>query len=91
MKPKVLMQIDCDENPSSFDSIVAIDSGVDHLLTYGGVEIDQITGLIHGAMFTRGPADLNRTAAFLAAAMWRRQHDCLSGPRAASLGRFGFP
>ncbi|MDG2184778.1 MAG: methylene-tetrahydromethanopterin dehydrogenase N-terminal domain-containing protein, partial [Mariniblastus sp.] len=64
MKPKVLMQFDSDEHPSSFDSIVAIDSAVDHLLAYGGVKIDQITGLIHGGMFTRGPADLNRTAAF---------------------------
>jgi len=92
MKPKVLMQIDCDENPSSFDSIVAIDSGVDHLLTYGGVEIDQITGLIHGAMFTRGPADLNRTAAFFGGSdvasttrLFERAKGCFFGPLRISM------
>ena len=81
------MQFDSDEHPSSFDSIVAIDSAVDQLLTYGGVEIDQITGLIHGGMFTRGPADLNRTAAFFGGSdvamttrLFERAKGCFFGP-----------
>jgi hypothetical protein len=63
-KSKILIQLDPDPQPSSFDSIVAIDSGVDHLLTYGNVTPNDVEGLVHGAMFTRGPVDLKHTALF---------------------------
>lgn len=63
-KPKILIQLDPDEQPSTFDSVVAIDSGIDHLLRHSNVTPENITGLVHGAMFTRGPADLNHTALF---------------------------
>jgi hypothetical protein len=48
-----------------FDSVVAIDAGVDHLLRYGGVSADRVRDLVYGAMFTRGPADLKNTAVFI--------------------------
>ena len=64
-KPKVLLQLDSDQNASSFDSLVAIDSGVDHLLTYGGINEDNVVSSVHGAMFTRGPKDLASTAIFV--------------------------
>ncbi len=65
MSKRILLQLDCDHLPSSFDSVVAIDAGVDHLLTYGDVQPSNVTGLIHGAMFTRGGDDLRNTAVFI--------------------------
>ena len=63
-KPNVLIQIDGDSHASTFDSMVAIDSGIDHLITQSGVSTDHIEGLVHGAIFTRGPKDLKHTAMF---------------------------
>ncbi len=65
MTKRILIQLDCDSHPSSFDSVVAIDSGVDHLLRYGGVQATSVTPLVHGAMFTRGGDDLRNTAIFI--------------------------
>jgi hypothetical protein len=41
---------------------------VDRLLQYSGVRPEDVTGLIHGAMFTRGPDDLKHTAVFIGGA-----------------------
>lgn len=64
-KKKILIQLDPDRYPSSFDSVVAIDSGVDSLLTYGDVESTEVRSLVHGAIFTRGVKDLASTAIFI--------------------------
>lgn len=64
MKSKILIQFDPDPQASTFDSIVAIDAGVDHLLVQSGVEPVELEALVHGAMFTRGGDDLRRTALF---------------------------
>ena len=62
---RILVQLDSDSHASVFDAVVAIDAGVDHLLQYANVESTNVKGLVHGAMFTRGPAELNRTAIFI--------------------------
>ena len=62
---KILIQLDTDALPSTFDRVVAVDSGVDELFSYGGVTPDNVTGLVHGAMFTRGGDDLKNTAIFI--------------------------
>lgn len=64
-KPTILLQLDIDPHPSVFDSATAIDAGVDRLLTFGGVLVEQVRGLVHGALFTRGVSELNRTAVFV--------------------------
>ncbi|MFO0844178.1 MAG: NAD(P)-dependent methylenetetrahydromethanopterin dehydrogenase [Gemmataceae bacterium] len=64
-KRKILLQLDSDAYPSVFDRVVAIDAGVDELFSYGGVKPEQVAGLVHGAIFTRGPKDLKRTAIFV--------------------------
>ncbi|MEZ6132738.1 MAG: NAD(P)-dependent methylenetetrahydromethanopterin dehydrogenase [Planctomycetaceae bacterium] len=61
----ILIQLDTDSHPSSFDRVVAIDAGVEELFSYGGVTPANVTGLIHGAMFTRGSANLKHTAIFV--------------------------
>jgi hypothetical protein len=67
-QPKVLVQLDADAQASLFDAVVAVDSGVDHLLQYRGVCPPQVRDLVHGAMFTRGPDELRHTAIFVGGA-----------------------
>jgi methylenetetrahydrofolate/methylenetetrahydromethanopterin dehydrogenase (NADP+) len=62
---KILIQLDTDEHPSTFDAIVAHDAGVDVLLRYGGVEPDAVRGLVQSAFFTRGPKDLASMAVWV--------------------------
>jgi len=64
-KKKILLQLDSDAQPSAFDRVVAIDAGADELFSYGHVKLDQIRGLVHGAIFTRKPSDLKSTAIFI--------------------------
>ena len=62
---KLLLQIDPDRHPSAFDRIVAYDAGVDDVLSYGGVTPADVAPLVHGAIFTRGPAELRHTAVWV--------------------------
>lgn len=62
---KILLCLDSDPQPSVFDSIVAIDAGVDTVLRHGGVDVSQVRNLVHGAMFTRGIKQLRHTALFV--------------------------
>jgi methylenetetrahydrofolate/methylenetetrahydromethanopterin dehydrogenase (NADP+) len=56
---KILIQLDTDEHPSTFDAIVAHDAAVDALLSHGGIEPDAVQGLVQSAYFTRAPGDPN--------------------------------
>lgn len=62
---RILVQLDPDSHASVFDAVVAIDSQVDHLLQYSDVAAESVRGLVHGAMFTRSPAELKNTALFI--------------------------
>ncbi len=65
-RERILLQFDTDDQPSVFDSIVAIDSGdVQRLLRHSNVTQHNVRSLVHGAMFTRGPDELGRTAIFI--------------------------
>src|SRR5262245_32819220 len=64
-KRKILIQLDSDQHPSVFDRVVAIDAGADEVFSYGGVRPEHVRDLVHGAIFTRGPKDLKRTALFI--------------------------
>jgi hypothetical protein len=64
-KRKILIQLDSDPQPSVFDRIVALDAGADEVFSYGAVEPEQVRNFVHGAIFTRGAKDLNRTAFFV--------------------------
>jgi len=64
-KPKILVQLDGDDQVSVFDSVVAIDAGADHVFRHHRVTPDNVEPLVHGAMFTRGPKELNNTAIFV--------------------------
>ncbi|SFI66578.1 NAD(P)-dependent methylenetetrahydromethanopterin dehydrogenase [Planctomicrobium piriforme] len=62
---RILLQLDTDPIPSSFDRVVAIDAGAEEVLAYGGVTPDNVESLVHGAIFTRGPKELANTAIFI--------------------------
>jgi methylenetetrahydrofolate/methylenetetrahydromethanopterin dehydrogenase (NADP+) len=62
---RLLLQLDSDRHPSSFDRIVAHDAGVDAVLSYGGVVPEEVTPLVHGCLFTRGVPDLRQTAIWI--------------------------
>jgi len=64
-KRKILIQLDSDAHASVFDRVVAIDAGADEIFTYANVRPEQVQGLVHGAIFTRGPKDLKSTAIFI--------------------------
>ncbi len=64
-KRKILIQLDTDAQPSVFDRVVAIDAGADEVFSYGDVRPEQVRDMVHGAIFTRGPKDLARTAFFI--------------------------
>lgn len=64
-KPRILLQLDPDQQPSVFDSVVAVDADVDQLFRHSGVMPDAVESLVHGTMFTRGPEDLKNTAIFV--------------------------
>lgn len=61
----ILLQLDSDPQPSVFDAVVAVDSGVDQLFRHGGVTPSAVRDLVHGLLFTRGPADLKNSAVFV--------------------------
>jgi len=91
-KLKILIQFDPDPHASTFDSIVAIDAGVDQLLTQAAVTPIQVEGLVHGAMFTRSPKDLKSTALFFGGsdvgkteALVQAAKKCFFGPMRVSI------
>lgn len=86
-KPKILVQLDSDDHASVFDAVVAVDSGVDKLFQYAGVEPAKARDLVFGAMYTRGPQDLKSTAIFIGGAdvtagerLLETVRGCFNGP-----------
>jgi hypothetical protein len=62
---KILIQLDSDKFPSTFDCIVAHDSGADAVQSYGAVTPADVRSLILSAVFTRGIPDLNTLAVWI--------------------------
>lgn len=59
---KILVQLDTDQHASAFDAIAAYDADVDIVLGYGAITPDNLTGVVQGAVFPRGPDGLANTA-----------------------------
>lgn len=62
---KVLLQLDSDKFASTFDCIVAYDTGADVVQSCGGVTPSDVRALILSAFFTRGIPDLKDLAAWI--------------------------
>jgi hypothetical protein len=88
MKPKILIQLDTDPQPSVFDSVVAVDAGAEHLFRHGGVTPANVRDLVYGALFTRGPADLRATAIFIGGSNVAAGEELLAAVKATFFGPF---
>jgi methylenetetrahydrofolate/methylenetetrahydromethanopterin dehydrogenase (NADP+) len=62
---KILVQLDSDKFPSTFDCIVAYDAGADAVQSYGSVTPADVRGLVLSAFFTRGIPDLHTLAVWI--------------------------
>jgi methylenetetrahydrofolate/methylenetetrahydromethanopterin dehydrogenase (NADP+) len=62
---KILIQLDSDKFPSTFDCIVAYDAGADAVQSYGSVTPAAVRGLVLSAFFTRGIPDLHTLAVWI--------------------------
>lgn len=65
---KILLQLDTNDQASVFDSVVAVDAGVDQLLRHQAVKPAQVRDLVYGTIFTRGLDQLRHTAIFIGGA-----------------------
>jgi len=59
---KILIQLDTDQHPSAFDAIAAYDADVDAVMGYGEITPDNLSDVVQGAIFPRGPDGLANTA-----------------------------
>jgi len=87
LKSKILVQLDTDPRPSLFDRIVAIDSGAEAVFAYAGIAPDDVRDLVHGAIFTRGGADLAATAIFIGGSDVTAGEALVARARASFLGK----
>lgn len=87
-KRKILVQLDSDRHPSVFDRVVAVDAGAEEIFSYGSVANDDVEGLVHGAIFTRGPGDLKHTAIFVGGNNVARGEELLTAVKKAYFGPF---
>lgn len=87
-KASILIQLDVDPQPSVFDAVVAVDAKVDHLFRHGDVTPENVRDLVYGALFTRGPADLHRTALFVGGSNVARAEAVLEAIRKTFFGPF---
>ena len=88
-KQKILVQLDPDPMPSVFDRVVAVDAGADRVFAYGGVTPENVAGLIHGCVFTRGPQDLKSTAVFVGGSDAAKAEQILEAARKAMVPKYG--
>ncbi len=85
-KPKILVQLDTDDQASVFDSVVAIDAGAEHLLRHQAITPENVRERVHGAIFTRGPDDLKHTALFVGGSDVARGEQVLAAIVASFIG-----
>lgn len=83
---KILIQLDTDSTPSVFDRVVAVDSGVEQLFSYGSITSENVTPLVHGAIFTRGVPSLSHTAIFIGGSNVEAGEEVLNSVKKAFFG-----
>jgi hypothetical protein len=88
-KRKLLIQLDSDPQPSVFDQVVAYDAGADVVFSYGGATPETVRDKVYGAIFTRGPKDLHRTAIFIGGGNVAMGEKLLDEVRKHMLPQFG--
>jgi len=85
---KLLIQLDTDKHPSTFDRIVAYDAGVDEVLSYSNIVVGDVKGLAQSAFFTRGLNDLKNTAIWVGGSDVTQGEQVLAEAQASFFGPF---
>jgi hypothetical protein len=85
---KLLYQFDTDTLPSVFDNVAGYDGGADHISAYGGVNAENVGGLVEGAIFTRSPKDKKNTALFVGGSNMLQGDAVLNAIRAKFFAKF---
>lgn len=85
---KVLLQLDTDAQPSTFDAMVAIDAAVDALLRHGGVDPDAAHDLVQAAFFARAPKDLASLAVWVGGSQVTAGEEVFEAVQRAFFGPF---
>jgi methylene-tetrahydromethanopterin dehydrogenase len=63
--PRILHMITPLKHMSPFDVNMALDAGFDTAIPYTSVTLDDVTGLVQDAIFSRGPEGVKRTGMFI--------------------------
>jgi methylene-tetrahydromethanopterin dehydrogenase len=63
--PRILHMITPLKHMSPFDVNMALDAGFDIAIPYTSVTLDDVTGLVQDAIFSRGPEGVKRTGMFI--------------------------
>ena len=85
---RLLLLLDSDPMPNSYDIIVGYDGGADHVVSYGGITPDKVGCLIDGAVFTRGPSEKKHTAVFIGGANMATGEELLAAVTKRFFGNF---
>lgn len=85
---KLLFQFDTDPHPSAFDTVVAYDGGADHVISYGGVNPENVGALVDGTIFTRAPKEKKFTAIFIGGSNMVAGQDLLKAVKKKFFGDF---
>jgi len=85
---KILIQLDTDQYPSTFDAIAAYDAGVDIVHGFGQVTAENLDGIVQGAIFPRGPEGLANTAFWVGGSKVRDGEAVFAAARKRFFGPF---
>jgi pimeloyl-ACP methyl ester carboxylesterase len=85
---KILIQLDSDKFASTFDFIVAHDSGADVVQSYAGATPADVRSLVLSAVFTRGVPDLKNIAVWIGGSDVDRGEQLLAEARRTFFGPF---
>lgn len=61
----ILVYVSPDKHASLFDVVVAYDSGVDVVVPYHSVSVDEVKDIVYNLVYARSPNDLGNSAIFL--------------------------
>ena len=87
-KPKILHMLDPRTNVSPFDVNMAVDAGYEVVVPYSGTSLDDVTGLVQDAIFSRPPGRYNATGVFIGGHDVNLAADMLERARSAMVPPF---
>ena len=89
VEKNILHMVTPTKHISPFDANMAIDAGYDAVLSYSDVTLDEVTGLVQDAIFSRPPRTGVRTAMFFGGKNATLALDMLAKARTALVPPFG--